>query len=235
MAAMKPPVIEEQVIPELFMKDITDDNSEMHMAYELIGESYKTFSSQNLETGQIIAELCSTFVEPDVLCRTLAVYGENPNTIATEMLGTIRLIASKVRNTHVMEAMHLMYPGEGWKTFQFSNYDPQLSIEFGRVAIRQSCRYGIARKHMLHHLIIKTLFEAGYHFAVEQLGRPQGWAIIPRTIVKILASSKKLKITRVPDMKINLASNLNLILKYDRYWIHGEPDLYLIGNKIPEI
>ena len=208
------------------IEDVTDSPGRMNWAFDLIVQGYFSMSSQTLDPNEIRQEVCDDLYHRHGFARTLVLTGRHPETGEREPMGTVRINvappAAKDLGLHPLEAMALMVPRGGWENFRFEGFVLDQVAEGGRIAVSPTCRVGKSREIGLAAIVLRALVEEGFRFARERYDRSQYWGILP-DYVRERFTSLGVHTRPAPDMLFRADENRALFARYNRYWLHSQP------------
>jgi len=216
----------EETVDSFVIEDVSDDAARLSWAFDLIVQGYLPLSSQTLDPWQVRDDVCDDAYHRHGLARTLVLTGRHPETGESEPLGTVRVTmgsaATKALGVPPLEAMGLMAPADGWENFHFEGFEIDQIAEGGRVAVSPTCRIGPSRALGLPAIVLRTLFERGFRFAVEHYGKTQYWGILPSYVIRRV-EALGIRVIPAPAMAYRSEENGHILSKYDRYWLHSNP------------
>ena len=152
----------EEIANSIHVIDVTNQLSDLQVAFAMVVDAYSKLSSQRLLLQEVLAELCFDIYHNNNRTRTLLATGINPNTGNVEPIGTIRMVLGANSNIdeeiHPLEVMSLITPPEGWDHFTFEDFNPNLSAEFGRFVVAPAYRSSEARSKGYTFILCKAIF-----------------------------------------------------------------------------
>src|SRR5262245_5274668 len=215
-----------ETVDSFVIEDVSDDAARLTWAFDLIVQGYLPLSSQTLDPWEVREDVCDDAYHRHGLARTLVLTGRHPETGEAEPLGTVRVTMGSKATTALgvppLEAMGLMAPAGGWENFHFQGVEIDHIAEGGRVAVSPTCRIGPSRALGLPGIVLRTLFERGFRFAVEHYGKTQYWGILPSYVIKRV-EALGIRVIPAPAMAYRSEEIGHILSKYDRYWLHSNP------------
>lgn len=225
-------MISQAIIYSFCLEDVTENEEKLQAAFRLVSDSYAKLSSSRVSANDVYEELCQDPYHRCGLARTIILTGIIPGASddKTELLGTLRIVlGSSITSSHLppLEAMHLVTPKVGWENFDFEDFDPDKSIEYGRLAFNAACKRGLAKELKFHLLVLREITIGAYLLAIKQFAKTQAWGMATLLVAKSVMESG-VKMRPAPDIELNYHQNKGLFEKYDRYWLKGSPGFYKI-------
>ncbi len=217
--------LQSTVTKTFLVQDVTENKLLLKEAFTIVAENYALLSSHDVSPEMAYLELCTDSFHQAGISRTLLITGHNPIKKINTPLATARVIVNQDNSVlPALEAMELVHPTNGWKSFNFMNFMPELSAEIGRFVVIPECRQSKIGNTSMVTLLLEQLFWRFVEIAHAH-GKEQMWAIMPKYTVKIVESFG-VRCIPIPNMHLNYKEHTNLFQKYDRYWLRSNPWFY---------
>ncbi len=223
----------EEIVDSICVIDVTNQLSDLQVAFAMVVDSYSKLSSQPLMFQEVLTELCFDMYHNNNRTRTLLATGINPDTGNIEPIGTIRMVLGRMvlgadsnidEGIHPLELMSLITPPEGWNNFTFEAFNPHLSAEFGRFVVAPAYRSLEARSKGYTFSLCKSIFSKFVEVAT-QYNKNQFWALMPANVLGLLKLIN-IGVIPVPELNFNSEHHSELFNRYDKYWQHSKPWFY---------
>jgi hypothetical protein len=218
----------DEIANSIRVTDVTDQCTDLQVAFDMVVYSYSKLSSRFIAPQEVLSELCFDRYHNNNRTRTLLATGINPDTGCVEPIGTIRMVLGAAPNfddgIHSLEVMSLITPPHGWNNFIFEDFDPSISVEFGRFVIEPAYRSLEAKTKGYTSVLCKAIFQKFVEVAA-QYNKTQFWALMPANVLN-LVKIINITVIPVPGLHFNTESHSDLFNKYDRYWQHSNPWFY---------